>query len=347
MSPRDESSRTEPLAENSVARFVSLTLCVSLLLCLLSCYQGTAGPSHAKTGEPAPPDLTHCTRVEIQYLPSLLDELFMGYRPADLLDPNELAHMQSLNPIIVEQRTRIEALARKISLGTYRKESGYPAMRDFAKVAGYCKGEQVESFAIMDGPYVRTKDGTLFHYHGVNLNLLDITTDLGPLLLRIGCVRHLRRTACLWYSYPGQTPVRPTPDTWCDAALAKQLRDLEEAKLMLPKEQTSPEMKQWYQELERREREMAEQYLVYIRNTFRCPAAGEGKCHYAMNSNCTAKSPPDTVFLFEAKAGWNQHGGPELFTFDHHNPRGGLVCLNDFTVKFIRTEEELKQLRWK
>jgi hypothetical protein len=68
---------------------------------------------------------------------------------------------------------------------------------------------------------------------------------------------------------------------------------------------------------------------------------------YAMNPNCQADSPKDMVFLFETKAGWNQHGGPELFTFDNHDPKGGLVLLNDGTVKFIRTEEELKQLRWK
>jgi hypothetical protein len=35
-----------------------------------------------------------------------------------------------------------------------------------------------------------------------------------------------------------------------------------------------------------------------------------------------------------------------LFVFDNHDPKGGLVFLNDGTVKFIRTEEELKQLRW-
>jgi hypothetical protein len=58
-------------------------------------------------------------------------------------------------------------------------------------------------------------------------------------------------------------------------------------------------------------------------------------------------SPADVVLLFETKAGWNQHGGPELFTFDNHDPKGGLVLLNDGTVKFVRTEEELKQLRWK
>jgi hypothetical protein len=68
---------------------------------------------------------------------------------------------------------------------------------------------------------------------------------------------------------------------------------------------------------------------------------------YAMNPNCRKDSPPDTVFLFESKPGWDQHGGPELFTFDNHDPKGGLVLLNDGTVRFIRTEEELKQLRWK
>ena len=76
------------------------------------------------------------------------------------------------------------------------------------------------------------------------------------------------------------------------------------------------------------------------------------------------------VLLFETKAGWNQHGGPELFTFDNHDTEGiapdvlpslqrssggGCVLLNDGTVKFIRTpvlseaegKEELHALRWK
>jgi hypothetical protein len=68
---------------------------------------------------------------------------------------------------------------------------------------------------------------------------------------------------------------------------------------------------------------------------------------YAMNSNCREGSPDDMVFLFESQPGWNQHGGPELFTFDNHDPKGGCVLLNDGTVKFIRTKEELQQLRWK
>jgi hypothetical protein len=83
-----------------------------------------------------------------------------------------------------------------------------------------------------------------------------------------------------------------------------------------------------------------------------CPAVGEGKSYlaksyYAMNPNCKQDSVLDMVLLFETKAGWNQHGGPELFTFDNHEPKGGCVLLNDGTVKFIRTKEELQQLRWK
>jgi len=39
--------------------------------------------------------------------------------------------------------------------------------------------------------------------------------------------------------------------------------------------------------------------------------------------------------------------GPELFAFDHHDPKGGCVLLNDGTVKFIRTEQELHALRWR
>jgi len=86
---------------------------------------------------------------------------------------------------------------------------------------------------------------------------------------------------------------------------------------------------------------------LYIDSPHICPSAGEGKNHYAMNPNCKYDSPTDMVLLFESKAVWNQHGGSELFTFENHDPKGGCVLLNDGMVKFIRTKEELQQLRWK
>jgi hypothetical protein len=85
----------------------------------------------------------------------------------------------------------------------------------------------------------------------------------------------------------------------------------------------------------------------YRMKYFRCPGAHEGRCHYAMNASCRPTSPADMVLLFETKPSWNQRGGRESFTFDNHDSKGGLVLLNDGTVKFVRTEEELKQLRWK
>jgi hypothetical protein len=66
-----------------------------------------------------------------------------------------------------------------------------------------------------------------------------------------------------------------------------------------------------------------------------------------MNPDCRRDSPGDMFLLFETKAGWNQHGGAELFSFTNHNPRGDCVLLNEGTVKFLRTKAELKQLRWK
>ncbi|HEC04201.1 MAG TPA: hypothetical protein ENI81_11765 [Phycisphaerales bacterium] len=78
-----------------------------------------------------------------------------------------------------------------------------------------------------------------------------------------------------------------------------------------------------------------------------CPSATVGNCHYAMNPSCKPDSLQDMVLLFETKGGWNKHSGPELFTFDNHDPKGGCVLLNDGTVKFIRTAEQLRRLRWK
>lgn len=79
---------------------------------------------------------------------------------------------------------------------------------------------------------------------------------------------------------------------------------------------------------------------------FKCPAAGSGRCHYAMNPNCGPNSPNDVVLLFETKGGWNQSGGLEILTVQNHEGRGCSVLLNDGSWRFIRSEEVWK-LRWK
>jgi len=53
----------------------------------------------------------------------------------------------------------------------------------------------------------------------------------------------------------------------------------------------------------------------------------------------------------ESRPGWNQHGGPELFTTGNHKPGGGLVLFmkgeDELTVRFIRRQEDVRKLRWK
>lgn len=71
----------------------------------------------------------------------------------------------------------------------------------------------------------------------------------------------------------------------------------------------------------------------------------KGPCHYAINPNCGPNSPPDTVLLFETKGGWNQYGGPELLTVEHHEGEGCNILFNDTHVRFIRTEQ-IGELKW-
>jgi hypothetical protein len=74
----------------------------------------------------------------------------------------------------------------------------------------------------------------------------------------------------------------------------------------------------------------------------------KGRCHYAINPNCTPNSPNDVVLLFETKGGWNQYGGPELLNSDHHKDTLGEGCnilLNDSHVCFVKTEH-FGELKW-
>jgi hypothetical protein len=86
-------------------------------------------------------------------------------------------------------------------------------------------------------------------------------------------------------------------------------------------------------------------YELSLPGAFICKAAASAGCHYAMNPYCEPNSPNDTVLLFETEAGWNQHGGAELMSFDHHEPRGCNVLFNDGIVRFIRPDEAAN-LNW-
>ncbi|HUU20629.1 MAG TPA: hypothetical protein VMW72_26010 [Sedimentisphaerales bacterium] len=272
-----------------------------------------------------PPDLNPCTRVEIQYQPSMLEYFFPYPSQQSLLSHKELEYLRSEKTIVVEDTSYLKALAYDVGKG--EPTGGIVRERNKANIVCYRDNECLMSLPIYNNYSIITEKNYRFTYTEGIPSLKICTPQIQKMELRVQCAANLRN---LWYRLrlynkaeknllKGQSSaieiVYPTPAKWCNYMVRAY-----KSEGMSDKRNTR----------------------LYI-----CPAVGAGRCHYAMSLNCKPDSLPDMVLLFETKGGWNQHGGPELFIFDNHDPKGGCVLLNDGTVKFIRTKEELQKLRWK
>jgi len=322
--------------------FGLIALCVTVLLALPFCYRWILGFW--------PPDLSGCTRMDIRYYPSTLDYVAPGIGGQSLFSRAEKTYLESLETFTTKDEERIKAFALDLSLGSYNgRARSKPSYIPSVYVTCYRNEKHLLSFYV----YVRTvitEHKRMFRYP-IGLPNLEIIEppEIRQFKLRSDCARNmgaLRSTGLLWHR---KVSSYPEPNKWCDAIVqfcrnqynirdgVKMRRFTEE---WISKAFVCPSVRERvYEEIsqsETNETNSPEQPIPLL------------ECHYAMNTNCEPNSPPDTVLLFETKAGWNQHGGPEeLFTFDNHDPKGGCVLLNDGTVKFIRTKEELQQLRWK
>jgi hypothetical protein len=293
---------------------IGAVVAIAAATCIVGgCLSGGV-PVRRSMVNPSPPDLTNCTRIEVKYYPSTSEALRLSAW-SSILSADESWYLGSLKTIVVDKPRRIRAIAERLRSGSYKESEGVVDLLQLAEVICYRGEERLVSFETY-GSLIRTQDGHYFAYERSPVAVIDVIPQVYPLLLRGICANNLYCMGVDLRTMASEGVAWPGPHEWCDVLLRRRLAKYPTA-------------------AERFARELV------------CPAAGEGKCHYAMNPRCTYDSPPDTVLLFETKAGWNQHGGPELFTFDNHDPKGGLVLLNDGTVKFIRTEEELKQLRWK
>ncbi|MHC4679895.1 MAG: hypothetical protein ACYTEK_14470 [Planctomycetota bacterium] len=274
-----------------------------------------------------PLDLRLCTRTEIVCTPSILDYFFPYPTQQRLLSSTETSHLRSLTTVTSDNLELIKVMADEINERGFC-QSQIVTEHGAAHLNCYRANERQTSFTVYDDTSIETEDQQLLWLRGNLRSMSMLAPQTAPFEWRLDCAANLKG---LWYRFRlyhkaeemqaplplrRSEPAYPKETKWCD------------------------DMKQAYE----KSIGMADQYLM---KPYKCPSAGEGKCHYAMNPNCQYDSPADMVLLFETKAGWNQHGGPELFTFDNHDPRGGCVLLNDGTVKFIRTAEELRQLRWK
>jgi hypothetical protein len=277
--------------------------------------------------EPDSLNIALCSKIEVQFQPSMLEFYFPFEGQRNLFNQDEYKYLESIKTIVVEDQEKIKDFVNNINKG--QPSVGIVRQRSIAHIMLYNENKLSTSFDISNNTESVIEGGIgSFDYIGSDPGLEKLTPEIIPFEYRTQCAGNLKN---LWYRIlmfqHYATPMRtgflklrkiqpyPSSTNWCDSL----------AKLCVTIDMTDKE----------------------INAPFICPSAQVGKSHYAMNPNCKPDSPKDMVLLFETKAGWNQNGGPELFTFDNHDPKGGSVLLNDGTVKFIRTEEELNQLRWK
>jgi hypothetical protein len=270
---------------------------------------------------PSPPDLSHCTRIEIRQYP-----ITMGYpvwrtqAEKDLLTPEEVQQIETLLEFVVDGPERVNSFARTIASGSYNgRQSGTYRTKIVAVLLCYFGDKPPLRLVAYEGWTLVTEDKQVFDYDpplnlfGRIVSQVRSSELLPQIRLRLECARNLRYLYTGLRGFGSDVAYPPAP-TWCSVAVRRCVSRGDPEKTVL-------------------------EHLA-------CPSVPTVGCHYAMNAKCKPDSPPDTVLLFETKDGWNQHGGPDMCTFDNHDPKGGCVLLNDGTVKFIRTEEELHALRW-
>lgn len=262
------------------------------------------------------PEIRGCTRIEIEYRPSILHSLFGNPMKRSLLSEEEESYLQSLKSIVLVDSNDIRALTDAVESAQYQGMLRGPTRAaEYVAITGYVGSKRRTSFVIY-GSELEIKRGRSLHLFSnphFSSCLAQLRPQVRPFENRIYCTLTLQTLRTRMRDAMHAESGYPPPAEWCDVI----------------------------------ERSMRAMHRPGNKWIFVCPSVRAGRCTYAMNPNCRVDSAPNTVLLFETKAGWNQNGGPELFAFNNHEPRGGLVLLNDGTVKFIRTEEELKQLRWK
>lgn len=271
----------------------------------------------------SPPDISGCTRIEVTYTRSISGHFFGGDERPPVLSLTEWKYVRSLGETLSITDLRIiKALADELREGVPVSPSPTEGVTfaHFIKFVCYQDSEVLAKFtAMLDKVF--DEQGHWFKYESL-ASTYFVPPQIENLVTRTRCAESLSHLYLQLWMYCGYTTqnVRLPCDKWCDTLLEQSKEDRDD-----------------------------------VMKDLRCHGVDGTKCHYAMNINWAPDAPPDMVFLFEANGGWNQCGGPELFSFNNHIPRGGCVLLNDGsmetgkepTILFIRTGEELKQLRWK
>ena len=259
-------------------------------------------------------DLISCDRIELIYRPTTFSYFLPSKFAQALVNEDEKRIIEAIGIGEITDPIRINQFVEAYdTMDAYGSGTGYVPLERYVDVKCYRDTECLLSFRYLRGGnfFVDATDSRyVYELPLEEIRAFDRIPVLWPFEARVDCAQTIAR---LGNSLRGLGNSVPNA-TWCDA-IDKPFRRMD--------------FEDW----------------TYLAPRFRCH--GSRECHYAKNPDCDANSAPNTVLLFESKPGWNQVGGAELFTFDKHDPRGGCVLLKDGEVRFIRTQAELKQLRWK
>ena len=141
-----------------VSMFVSLCL---FLLSLITVFPGCIYYIPFSS----PPDLSTCTRLEIQYAPSMLVYFVRCSEPQNLLTPAEKDYIQSLKTFVVKDQERINAFAKDVSLGSYKAHIWWGGLSIARAVYIDCyRNKNHVAFFGVFGDLIITKDRAWFRY---------------------------------------------------------------------------------------------------------------------------------------------------------------------------------------
>jgi hypothetical protein len=102
---------------NGVIPIVILVLLTSVVP--FACRKDTSSPEPVEPDKPAPPDLADCTRLEITFLPSLVDEVFVLRETMLLFTDAELHRIRSSEVFAVEQPRLVERFVEQLMQASY------------------------------------------------------------------------------------------------------------------------------------------------------------------------------------------------------------------------------------
>jgi len=258
-----------------------------------------------------------CTAIEVTHTNYGLGAICAYAGRSAFADVNERKQTkQQLRQFEVTDRDLIDNFAAAMTQARYVRRSPFvaTAAQKYTTIK-LCKDSRfLASFGIISGDIIAAGPVGLYTTSASRLWLKVAEMSKHPLGPRFRCQENLKKLGEALATFRNLTEGRyPPADSWCDSLLAEPV--MEQAELNLTVE-------------------------VFI-----CPSAPDAGCHYALNPNCEPNSPDDTVLLFEASVGWNQHGGPELLETNHHAPAGANILFNNGAVRFI-TKTDIPALKW-